>query len=107
MEYGQMPSGGGTPGSTPNNNKAVASLVLGIVSVVCVFFGSAAFLGIILGVVGLILGINAKKEAPSSMATAGIILSIVAIAACAIVFIACVACIGFFSSAAEYSQFLN
>ena len=102
-----MPQGDGTPGSAPNSNKAIASLVLGIVSVVCVFFGYGALLGIALGVVGLILGINAKKEAPSGMATAGIILSIIAIAICAVAFIACVACIGIGLSAADYSQFLN
>ena len=101
-----MPSGS-TPGSTPNNNKAVASLVLGIVSVVCIFLGYGSLLGIALGIVGLVLGINAKKEAPSSMATAGIVLSIVAIAACAVSFLACIACIGLFSSAAEYGQFFN
>ncbi len=106
MEYGQVPSGG-APGSTPNNNKAIASLVLGIVSALCVFFGYGALLGIVLGVVGLVLGINAKKEAPSGMATAGIILSIISIALCALAFVACVACIGIGLSAADYSQFMN
>ena len=103
MEYGQTPSSE----NKPNNNKAIASLVLGIVSVVCVFFGPGALLGIILGIVGLILGINAKKEAPSNMANAGVILSIISIAACAISFVACVACLGIGLSAADYSQFLN
>lgn len=103
MEYGQTPSSE----NKPNNNKAIASLVLGIVSVVCVFFGYGAILGIVLGIVGLILGINAKKESPSGMANAGVILSIVAIAACAISFVACVACIGIGLSAADYSQFMN
>lgn len=98
-----MPQGGGMP-SAPNNNKAIASLVLGIVSAVCVFFGYGTILGIILGVVGLILGINAKKEAPSSMATAGIVLSIISIAACALVLVACVACIGI---AAEFGQYIS
>lgn len=78
----------------PTNGKAIASLVLGILAAVCVFFGYGALLGIALGVVGLILGISAKKEEPSGMATAGIVLSIIAIAVCAIGFIACVACIG-------------
>jgi uncharacterized membrane protein len=84
---------------TPNNNKAIASLVLGIIAVACVFFGYGALLGIALGVVGLILGINAKKEAPSGMATAGIVLSIIAIAICVLSFIACVACVGMLGSA--------
>ncbi len=76
------------------NGKAIASLVLGIVAVVCVFFGYGALLGIVLGIVGLILGISAKKENPSGMATAGVVLSIIAIAICAVGFIACVACVG-------------
>ena len=79
--------------STPTNGKAVASLVLGILAACCVFFGYGALLGIVFGIVGLVLGITAKKETPSSgMAMAGIVLSIVAIAICAIIFVACVAC---------------
>lgn len=77
----------------PTNGKAIASLVLGILAAVCVFFGYGALLGIVLGVVGLILGIQAKKAAPSGMATAGVVLSIISIAICAIGFIACVACV--------------
>lgn len=80
------------------NGKAIASLVLGIIAVVCVFFGYGALVGIILGIIGLVLGINAKKTAPSGMATAGIVLSIIAIAVCAIGFLACVACVGILGS---------
>lgn len=83
-----------------SNGKAIASLVLGIVACVCVFFGYGAILGIVLGVIGLVLGINAKKENPSGMATAGIVLSVIAVAICAIGFIACVACVGCIGSAA-------
>lgn len=78
----------------PSNGKAIASLVLGILAAVCVFFGYGALLGIVLGIIGLVLGISAKKEAPSGMATAGIVLSIISIAICAIGFIACIACVG-------------
>ena len=77
-----------------SKNLATASLVLGIISVVCVFFGYGALLGIVLGIIGLILVINAKMAARRGMATAGIVLSIIAIAVCAIGFIACVACVG-------------
>ena len=81
-------------GNTQNNGKAIASLVLGILAACCVFFGYGTLLGIVLGIIGLILGISAKKESPSGMATAGIVLSIISVAICAIGFIACVACIG-------------
>ncbi len=92
-------------GQTPSNGKAIASLVLGILAAACVFFGYGALLGIVLGVVGLILGINAKKEAPSGMATAGIILSIIAIALCVIGFIACVACLGSLATLGSYGSY--
>ena len=61
------------------NGMAVASLVLGIVSAVCIFFGYFAFIGIITGIVGLVLGVMAKKKQPCGMATAGIVLSAVAL----------------------------
>jgi hypothetical protein len=81
-----------------SNGKAIASLILGIISVVCIFFGYGALLGIILAVIGLVLGISAKKTAPSGMATAGIVLSIIGLAACAIAFLACIACVGALAS---------
>ena len=87
------------------NGKAIASLVLGIISLVCVFFGYGALLGIVLGVVGIILGVSAKKEAPSGMATAGLVLSIIALALCAITFIACVACVGCLGTASLASYY--
>ncbi len=76
------------------NGKAIASLVLGIISVVFIFFGYGALVGIVTGIIGLVLGIQAKKEQPCGMATAGIVLSVIAIVACAISFVACVICIG-------------
>lgn len=75
------------------NGLAIASLVLGIVSAVCIFFGVYAFIGIITGIVGLVLGILARKKQPNGMATAGIILSAVALGLCVITFISCWACV--------------
>ncbi|HIZ56044.1 MAG TPA: hypothetical protein H9671_07560 [Firmicutes bacterium] len=79
------------------NGMAVGSLVLGILGILCSFFsflGAVAYLvGIILGIIGLILGISAKKQQPCGMATAGIVLSIIAIVLCAISLVACVACV--------------
>ena len=83
-----------------NNGKSVGSLVLGIIGVVVGFFGGWAWIGAILGIIGLILGVMGKKEAPSSMATAGIVLSIIAIALGLIVTIACYACVASIYSAA-------
>jgi len=73
---------------------AVASLVLGIISVVCSFIGGLNFLGLVIGIVGLVLGIISKKKAPSGMATAGIVLCIIGISLTLLVLIACAACLG-------------
>jgi len=98
--YNQQPYGN-VP--TQKNNKAVASLVLGIVSAVCIFFGYGALIGIVCAIVGIVLGINAKKEEPNnSMAKAGVILSVVSLGLCVLSFIACVACLG---SLASYGAF--
>jgi len=79
--------------STPTNGKAVASLVLGIVSIVLGWIFWIDLVGIAAGIIGLVLGISAKKEAaPSGMATAGIVLSIVGIAIGGIIFLSCMAC---------------
>ena len=68
---------------------AIASLVLGILAVVIPYAGTAC------AIVGLILGIMGKKKmdeagAPSGMAMAGIILSIIALVASIIITVVCV-----------------
>ena len=73
----QKPSGSG---------KAVASLVLGILAIV---FG-----GLVLGIIGIVLGTQAKKSflaegAPTGMATAGIVCSIIGTVLGSIIFVAC------------------
>ncbi|MDR1564946.1 MAG: DUF4190 domain-containing protein [Oscillospiraceae bacterium] len=64
------------PPQDDKNGLAVGSLVLGIISIVCV--------GWLWGVVGLILGLQAKKKKPGvkeGLATVGIVLSIIGIVA--------------------------
>ena len=76
------------------HNKAVASMVLGIIGVVCIFFGYSALVGIVVSIIGLVLGIQVEKAAPEGMAKAGVILSAVGLGLCVIISIACVACAG-------------
>ena len=84
-----------------SNGLAIASLVLGIVAIVFSFIGLSIPFGLIIGIVGIILGVMAKKKNPSGMATAGLVLSIIGTILCAIIFIACAACIGAIGSAAS------
>lgn len=72
---------------------AIASLVLGIAAVVfAVIIPAYGWLGIILGIIGIVLAVMAKKQAPNGMATAGLVLSIIGTALAAIFWIACIAC---------------
>lgn len=72
---------------------AVASLVLGIVSIVLSFFAGINIVGGIVGIVGIVLGVYGKKD-PSKvgMAKAGLICSIVGTSLCFVFYLACVAC---------------
>ena len=49
----------------PGKGAATASMVLGIISVVLWFFGYSALVSVILGIIGLILAGNAKKQVSS------------------------------------------
>lgn len=78
---------------------AVASLVLGLISLVLsVVFGifSLGWVGAICGIISIVLGAIAKKKCPeqSGKATAGIILSIIGLAWGVIATISCLACAG-------------
>ena len=72
---------------------AVAGLVLGICSIgFGLFFW---WLGLILGIIGVVLASMAKKEAPQNgMATGGFVCSIIGIALNLVYFVACAACLG-------------
>lgn len=89
---GQQPVG--QQPEQPGKGQATASMILGIVTLVCIFFGYGALLGIITGIIGLILGIKSKKQAPSGMATAGIVMSAIGLGLCLLTFVACVICAG-------------
>ena len=79
----------------PGQNEAVVSLILGIIAVVLWFFGYTSIVSVILGIVGLVCAGNAKKAGfDGGLRTAGFVLSLIGLIGGALVFIACVACIG-------------
>jgi magnesium-transporting ATPase (P-type) len=90
--YGE---GGHRPhGPVPGKGQAIASMVLGIC---CLVFSFGAFFSIAMAIVGLVLGVISKRKlfdygAPTGMATAGIIMSIIGLALSVILWIACAAC---------------
>lgn len=77
---------------------AVASLVLGILSIVFAFTGSlfgVSFIGAICGVVGIILGVSGKKdESKAGMAKAGFVCSVIGLVFSVITLVGCAACVG-------------
>ncbi len=74
-----------------SNGAAVASLVLGIIGI-CT--GWLYGLGCILGIIGLVMSSIAKKNnGGSGMATAGLVLSILAVVFGAVA-LACTVCVG-------------
>ncbi len=82
---------------------AVASLVLGIVSLVIGFFiSSAGWLGALIAIIGIVLGASARKKYDEQykIATAGMVCSIIGIVINLIFYIACVACAGAIAAAA-------
>ncbi len=97
-------SNGSVNGDEPGKGAAIAGLVLGIVSIVTWFFGMGALIGLITGVIGLICASNAKKAGfEGGMRTAGFVCSLIGVIGSALVFVACVACVGILGTAAAIS----
>lgn len=74
-----------------------ASLVLGIVSIVIGLFsgGGLGWLGAIAGILGIILGVQAKKNPEQKgIATAGFVCSVIGTILCVLMYVACIACVG-------------
>lgn len=74
---------------------AVASLVLGILSIILSFCTPAVqWLGAILGIVGIVLGALNGNMQNAGIAKGGKICSIIGLILNIVLFVACVACIG-------------
>jgi hypothetical protein len=88
-------TGAGSNGSLPGQGVATASLVLGIIAVVCWFFGWSSIASVVLGIVGIILAGKSKAAGfTGGTRTAGFVLSLIGLIGGAIAFVACVACVG-------------
>lgn len=89
-------SGGNNSYEEQGHGLAIGSLVCGIIGVVCWFFGYGSFLSIILGIVGLVLAGNSKKDGNTEgTRTAGFILSLIALIGGVIVFLYLVIALAF------------
>lgn len=73
---------------------ATASLVLGILSLICALFGYGAILGLILGIIGVVLGAKARKINQTGVATAGFVCSLIGLVICGVAIVCVVACAG-------------
>ena len=73
---------------------AIASLVLGIISLVLSFFG-LGMVSVFTVIIGIILGVLGRKDPEKKgMATAGLVCSIIALVIGVIMWIACAAVVG-------------
>ena len=83
------------PADEPGKGQATTSLILGIIAVVCCFFGYSALVSVVLGIIGLVFANKAKVLGnDSSIRMAGFILSLIGLIGGAVVFAACIACAG-------------
>ncbi len=82
-------------GQVPGQNEAVVSLIMGIIAVLLWFFGYSSLISVVLSIVGLVYASKSKQLGFNGpMRTAGFVLSLIGLAGGALIFIACVACIG-------------
>ena len=96
------------------NGKAIAGLILGIVALVCSVLGGFIIawcyvIALPIAIVGLVLSIvggNALKAAgqPTGMATAGLVIGIIATVFGAITFFTCGICVICFTAAEEATK---
>lgn len=81
-----------------SNKKAITSLVLGIISCVCsVCYIIGWIAGLVCGILAIIFGVKARKQAPCGMATAGFVLGIVGTSLCGVTLLGAICFLMFIS----------
>ena len=78
----------------PGKGAAIASMVLGIISICAWFFGIGAVVSLITGVIGLICASESKKAGyTGAMRTAGFVCSIIGLSVGTLIVLAVVSCL--------------
>ena len=84
--------------SQPGKGFAIASLVLGIVSLLFIIF--FPLVGLVVSIVGVVCATKAKSSGYNGgMQTAGVVCSLIGLIFNGLYFVACVACVGMFGAA--------
>lgn len=84
---------------TEEKQMGVASLVLGIISLVAAFIPGLNWLGAIFALIGVVLGaLGRKNPEKKGIATGGLVCSIIGLVLGLILWIACASCVGGLSS---------
>nr|MBQ6242304.1 hypothetical protein [Lachnospiraceae bacterium] len=93
----------GGAGYRADNSKTsvvgIFALVLGILSIVCAWFGYGAIAGVIFGIVGIVLGAMGRKQAQTGVATAGFVCSLIGLILSAVRLVCVIACVAAVNSA--------
>lgn len=81
-----------------SNKKAIASLVLGIISCVCsVCYIIGWIAGLVCGILAIVFGVKARKHSAKGLATAGFVLGIVGTSLCGVTLLGAIGFIVFIS----------
>ncbi len=103
--FNNVPNNQYNGGDEPGKGAATASLILGIVSLVCWFFGAGSLIGLGCGIAGLICASSAKNAGNNSgIRTAGFVCSLIGLIGSVIVFVACIACLGVIGAGAAGAE---
>lgn len=98
MEDNNMNNVQTTNSEQPGRGLAIASLVLGIISII--FIMLFPIIGLVSGIVGVVCASKSKNEGyRGGLQTGGFVCSLIGLIVNATVFVACVACAGMFGAA--------
>lgn len=75
------------------SGKGITSLILGAISLLCIFLGQLSFIGTLIAIVGLIIGVDARNSGDRTYAKTGIILNTISLCSTLLVSIACISCL--------------